>query len=117
MAESRNHYIGLYATDQGFYVRMRVREDHLLNNDFGWASAQNWGGTPMGAKGFKPRRVYGKSPTTGRRSSVVCGTMGAPLYLGTVNQWTENTDANTTDTYVVTGYSGETQTIGQGLSF
>lgn len=54
-----------------------------------------------------PRKVYGTSPTSGRRGSTVVGSTTAPLWVGTASTFTVEANDNTVDTIQVTRRVGE----------
>ena len=109
MSESRGMQYAAYTTDRNVVVAMRVSINDFGQSARGWAAATD--GAMLGSKGFKPRKVHGISPTSGRRSSAIVASVTADLWTGAASTWTENTDANTTDTYTVTGYRGEQVTL------
>jgi len=55
----------------------------------------------------KPRRVYGTSPTTGRRGSTVVGSTSAPLWSGSATTFTVEANDQSLDTIAVTFHKGE----------
>lgn len=55
----------------------------------------------------KPRRVYGISPTTGRKGSTVVGSTTAPLWTGTATTFIIETNDGDVDGMTVTFRRGE----------
>lgn len=109
MAEIRGMVYGLYVPDHGIAFAIRQSETDFAQASFGWtaASAIN----PMSPKGFRARRVHGISATSGRRGSRIVPDVTADIWTGVALTFVDNTDALTTDTYTVTGYTAEKMTI------
>lgn len=74
----------------------------------GWALADPTG-YPTWPLRAMPRRVYGVSPTTGRRNHTIVASVDADLWTGAASAFTSETSdpAVPTDTYTVTRRRGE----------
>lgn len=97
----------VYTLDDGVTTFARlVDADEAADANRGW-SQTGVVGLHLLPRAFKPRRVYGVSPTTGRRGSAVVANTGAALWTGAASTFTVEGNDNTTDTCNVTGRSGE----------
>lgn len=83
-----------------------VDTDQLGDANRGWSTTGVADLAPFPQQS-KPRRVYGTSPTTGRRGSTVVGSTTAPLWNGTATQFIGETNEGGHDTYTVTFRKGE----------
>lgn len=72
----------VYYTDDGTGAyALQVDADYAADPTRGWNSA-GVEGAQLFPRRAEPRRVFGVSPTTGRRGSTIVGTTAAPLWTG-----------------------------------
>ena len=83
-----------------------VDADQVLDPSRGWSTTGIADLVPFPQQS-KPRRVFGTSPTTGRRGSTVVGSTTASLWNGTATSFVVETNDQGTDTMVVTFRRGE----------
>jgi hypothetical protein len=105
----RGFTYAIYTADDGNQYLRQVDLDQAGAPERGWAA---WdGATPMNLwpQRAVPRKVYGVSPTTGRRGSAVVGAVTALLWTGLSSSFTLETNdpAAPTDTLTVTRRRGE----------
>ena len=107
---ARGYRYALYTTDLGTQFAKLVDADQAVDLARGWDTTTDVTGYPGWPVGAKARRVFGVSPTTGRRNSTIVATVGAPLWAGTVTVFScETNDAasGNVDLYTVTRRRGE----------
>jgi hypothetical protein len=98
---------GVYTLDDGVTTFARlVDADEFTQTDRGW-TATGVAGLHLLPRAFKVRRVYGVSPTSGRRGTAVVASVDAPLWTGAATTFDVEANDNTTDTMNVTGRRGE----------
>lgn len=90
----------IYETDDGVQLARRVDADQALDTPRGWVTT-GVAGLPTLPVGAKPRRVYGISPTTGRRGSAVIATLDAELWTGAVYTFEVEANDNSLDEMTV----------------
>lgn len=104
-APTRGRQHGAYVNDRGVSYDM-LTTDHAFNQgSAGWALSD--AGSTRSPRRFKPRRVYGLSPTSGRRGSAIVATLTADLWTGTAATFDVLGDDGVSDTMNVIGQSGE----------
>jgi hypothetical protein len=96
-----------YIRDDGL-----TRHGKLVDADQVADPARGWTPTsvttlPLFPIKARPRRVWGTSPTTGRRGRTIVASTLAPLWTGAVNEFTIETNDGATDTIKVTFRKGE----------
>ena len=103
----------VYYTDTGAEAfAVQVDADNAAELSRGWNSAGVEGAQLLPQR-FSMRKVYGVSPTTGRRGSAWVATAAAPLWVGTATTFTVRTrdEAVPVDTLVVTRRRGESRAM------
>jgi len=98
---------GRYVRDDGVTAHAKLVDADEITDP-----ARGWTQTAVGALSIfprkaRPRRVYGTSPTTGRRGRTVVASAGAPLWTGTETMFFIETNEGGIDTIKVTFRRGE----------
>ncbi len=105
----RGFVYALYTRDDGAtqYAK-QVARDQAADPARGWSQADPTGFPTWPVKA-KPRRVYGVSPTTGRRNNTIVASTAAGLWDGTITSFVSETDDPDApqDEYLVTRRVGE----------
>ena len=94
-----------YTADNGATFQTLVDADEALDVERGWAAAI--AGNDLLPRGYKERRVYGVSATTGRRGSTRIGNLTCGLWTGATTTFVVEANNSTVDTLTVTSRSGE----------
>jgi len=94
-----------YTCDNGDVFQTLVDADEALIADRGWAAVTV--GADLLPQQFRPRRIYGLSPSTGRRARIRVGTTTCDLWTGVANTFTVELDTGTPDTMNVVGRTQE----------
>lgn len=94
--------------DRATQYAKQVAFDQANDPARGWSTADPTG-MPTWPLRAVPRRVYGVSPTTGRRNNTIVAHVDADLWTGLASTFVCETDdpAAPTDTYTVTRRRGE----------
>lgn len=94
-----------YTCDDGTVFQTLVDADEALIADRGWAPVTVGG--DMLPQLFRPRRILGLSPTTGRRAKIRIGSITCDLWTGVATSFTVELDTGTPDTMTVVGRTQE----------
>src|SRR5262245_8190587 len=107
MGVNRGFIWAVYISDNPIrrWARL-VDRDQQLDSNRGWSTLGVEDLVPFPQQS-RPRRVYGTSPTTGRRGSTIVGSTTAPLWTGTANSFFVETNDGDVDSCVVTFRRGE----------
>lgn len=105
MPRVRGRVRGDYKTDGGTDYVMSVDADRFAVADFGWTAAA--AGIAHLPRAFKPRRVTGLSPTSGRRAIAVVPDVTSNIWTGAANTFDVEADDQTIDTMDVVSRLGE----------
>ena len=99
-----------YVTDDGVSTfQTLVDADQRTDVNRGWLPAVP--GSDLMPRGFHERRVYGVSPTTGRKGSARIAATSANLWTGVASEFTVEANDGTIDTMVVTTRRGERRRV------
>lgn len=94
-----------YTADNGATFQTMVDADQVLDPTRGWGAAIAL--SDLLPRGFRERRVYGVSPSTGRRGSTRVGSLTASLWTGGSSTFFIEGNDGSPDTLAVTSRSGE----------
>ena len=94
-----------YTADNGITFQTLVDADEALDVTRGWGAAVVL--ADMLPRGFRERRVYGVSASSGRRGSTRVGSLTASLWTGGSSTFFVEANNGTTDTMTVTSRVGE----------
>jgi len=90
-----------YTCDNGDVFQTLVDADEALITDRGWVAPTV--GADLLPKQFVARRVFGISPTSGRRGKTRVGSTSCDLWTGVVTSFTVELDTGAVDTLTVIG--------------
>jgi|SRR3954452_3658715 hypothetical protein len=105
----RGFVFATYTADDGTTFQTLVDADESGDANRGWGAAIP--GADLLPRGFKERRVYGVSATSGRRGSARIGNVTAALWTGAATTFTVEANDNTLDTLTVTTRRGEIRRV------
>jgi len=102
----RGMVYAIYESDTTAVYARLVDADQAAEASRGWSSV-GVAGLPLLPIRAKPRRVYGVSPTTGRRGMAIVASTSADLWTGVVTTFDVEGNDNLADTMTVTRRVGE----------
>ena len=94
-----------YVADDGVPFQLQVDADHAADPNRGWGATIP--GADLLPRRFRPREVFGVSPTSGREASTRVGTTTCALWTGAATTFTVEATDGTIDTITRTGRKGE----------
>lgn len=115
MTALRGFEFAVYTDDNGVAYSKQVQRNYAQDPIRGWGLPLPEPAPPMFPQRWRPRMVFGVSPTTGRRNHTIVASVTAPLWVGAagggVDVFQSETDDGSSDDFQVTRRRGEQRFI------